>query len=161
MEATATTTDREKRAELRDALVRYMAGDICTFAFDDMNSACRDTTDASLKLISKELNLIHDDLIDHPESVTQESWETLRRTVAFLATDLQMDTAAALSAWPFHDEYEWRSHRQLVGGVQIPDYDPAVHGRQVHPWWNRIPVTVGFALLGCIVLVVLVVLFIL
>jgi len=161
MEATATATDREKRAELRDGLMRYMAGDICTFAFDDINSACRDTTDASLKLISKELYLIHDDLIDHPVSVTQESWEALRRTVAFLATDLQTDTATAQFTWPFHDEDEWRSHEHLVNDMQIPVYDPVVHSRQVHPWWDRIPSSLGFAILGCIVVVILVVLFLL
>ena len=161
MEATATAIDREKRAELRDSLVRYMAGDIRTFAFDDINCACRDTADASLKLLSKELWLIHDDLIDHPVSVTHDGWEALRRTVAFLATDLQIDRATAQSTWPFRNEGEWRSHQHLVEGVQIPDYDPAVHGRHCNPWWNRIPSTVGFAVLGCIVVVVLVVLFIL
>jgi hypothetical protein len=161
MEAIATATDHEKRAQLRAGLVRYMAGNIGTFAFDDINCACRDTADASLKLLSKELWLMHDDLIDHPVSVTHEGWEALRRTVAFLATDLQIDTASVQSTWPFRDEGEWRSHQHFVEGVQIPDYDPAVHGRPSNPWWNRIPSTLGFAILGCIVVLVLVFLVIL
>jgi hypothetical protein len=32
---------------------------------------------------------MHDDLIDHPISVSPECWQILKRVVAFLGTDLE------------------------------------------------------------------------
>ena len=62
--------DRQARTYLRNALVSYMAGAIRTFAFDDKNSGCRKNGDRSVQEISRFLYNIHDDLIDHPISVT-------------------------------------------------------------------------------------------
>ena len=136
--------------------MRYMTGDICSFAFDDINSACGDTTDRSVKRISKELYNIHDDFSDRPISVHPEDWELLLRVCAFLSTDLDMEAVSAKSAWPFLDEDEWRANQHLLDENQIPTYDPAIHRRQVHPWWDRIPSSVGFAILVCTVVAVLI-----
>jgi hypothetical protein len=45
-----------------------------------------------------------------------------------------------------------------VDEVNLPRYDPAIHGRPNNPWWNRIPSSVGFAILGCLLAVVLILL---
>jgi hypothetical protein len=29
----------------------------------------------------------------------------------------------------------------------LPQFDTAIHSRPVHPWWNRIPTTVGIGIL--------------
>jgi hypothetical protein len=145
------TVDRELRADLRKAVLRYMRGEIHSYAFDDSNSACcrpKTTADRSLREISAFLYNIHDDFVDHPISVGPQTWAVLRRIVAFLGTDLDMDPGAPRQAWPFRDEDEWRAHELRVHEFELPEYDPLIHGRQVNRWWNRIPSSVGFVVLG-------------
>ncbi len=139
--------DCQARVDLRNTLVCYMAGGIRTFAFDDQNSASYETADRSVQVISRFLYNLHDDFIDHPISVSSHDWETLRRIVAFLGTDHEIQTAQRQPSWPFRDEKEWRSNKSHVNESGLPDYNAAVHGCQVNPWWNRIPSRLGFALL--------------
>ena len=140
--------DRQARSDLRNALVGYMAGTIRTFAFDDQNSACRKSADRSVQDVSRELYCIHDDFEDHPISVTSQGWEVLRRVVAFLGTDLEIRTPRHKPSWPFHDEEQWHAYEYLVNEIGVPDYDPAVHARPANRWWNRVPSSIGFLLLG-------------
>jgi len=155
------TADREARIELQNALVGYMAGEIRTFEFDDRKSTIcsrNETADDGLRQVSRFLYGIHDDLIDHPSSISPQGWATLRRIVAFLGTELEIDATDEHPAWPLHDEDTWRANEWIVSKAGLPDYDPAIHGRQNQRWWNRIPFTVGFAILGGILIVVLIVL---
>ncbi len=154
-------TDRKARADLQNALVSYMAGKIRTYEFVDRNSqfySRKTTTDDSVHQVARFLYSIHDDVIDHPISATEHGWAALRRIVAFLGTDLEADPTQKQPAWPFRDQGQWRANEWLVDKVDLPDYDPAIHCRQIQSWWNRIPSTVGFAVLGCILIAVLIVL---
>ncbi len=149
--------DRQARTDLQNALVSYMVGTIRTFAFDDLNTACRKASDRSVQEISRALYYIHDDLINHPISVTLAGWEVLRRVVAFLGTDLETGTRQHEPSWPFHNEEEWHANEHLAREVGLPDYDPAVHGRPAKPWWNRIPSSIGFLVLAALLVAVFVV----
>lgn len=140
------TIDREARTVLRTALVRYMSGAIRTFAFEDQYSPCGESRDESVQVIVRQVWCRHDELIDHPISVTQEGWESLRRTVAFLGTDLET-APPGCGSWPFRDEADWHLHEHLVNELGLPDYDPDVQGRPANPWWNRIPTSVGVLIL--------------
>ena len=129
---TTATIDREKRERLRAALAAYLRGELRTFAFDDENCACGDTKDESLRLISRQLYLIHDDTVDHPISVSEPVWAQLQQIAAFLGTDLEA-AAQQHPAWPFADEQQWQAHRQLALELALPAYDPAVHDLEVLP----------------------------
>ena len=153
--------DRPARMALREALVQYMAGAIRTYAFDEANTACRASADVGVQTISRFLYYLHDDLIDHPISVRRDTWSVLRRIVAFLNTDLEIEGEPENELWPFHDEKEWCAHEHLVNDSGLPEYDPVVHGRPANPWWNRIPSGIGFIILGAIVVAVVVALLLL
>lgn len=146
--------DRKARADLRDALVSYMRGDIRTFEFDDRNSVYFEkglTDDRSVREIGSVLWSMHDDFIDHPISVTPEGWLFLMRVVAFLGTELELAPTARRkrlpTCWPFRDEAEWLANESTGHDTRIPEYDPDVHGRRFQPWWNRIPTSLGVAIL--------------
>jgi|SRR5579863_3089702 len=145
--------DHKARAELRDALVSYMRGDIRTFEFDDRNSVYFEkglTEDRSVRGIGRVLWSMHDDFIDHPISVTPEGWQFLIKVVTFLRTDLELAPAARRKplppCWPFRDEAEWLANEPTGNDARIPEYDPYVHSRQFQPWWNRIPTSLGIGI---------------
>jgi hypothetical protein len=141
------TIDREARTVVRNALVSYMTGAIRTFAFEDQYSPCRKSLDEAVQVIVRQVWYIHDGLIDHPISVSSQGWEGLRRTVAFLGTDLEVTAQPDESSWPFKDETEWHANEYLVNELGLPDYEPAIHGRPANPWWNRIPTSIGVLIL--------------
>ena len=145
--------DRKARTDLRNALVSYITGEIRAFEFDDRNSEYFRTTDTSVQQISRFLYSIHDDFIDHPISVSAQGWSVLRRILAFLSTDLDIKTSVNDSTWPFHDEEQWYANEHLVDEIGLSEYDPVIHGRQVNRWWNRIPSSVGFALLAIVTVI--------
>jgi hypothetical protein len=155
----ATIIDRQARMSLRETLVKYMTGAIRTYTFDDQNTALGKSEDVGVQTVSRFLYRFHDDLIDHPISVSPDAWSVFRRIVAFLGTDLEGDTAPEQGSWPFHDEKEWYANEHIVNEVGLPDYNAAVHGRPANPWWNRIPSSVGFIILGGIIVAVLAALF--
>jgi len=153
------TVDRRARTALRNAIVAYMSGQIRTFAFEDQYSPCRASSDESVQEIVRQVWYIHDELIDHPISVLSEGWEGLRRTVAFLGTDLEIVSREGPS-WPFQDGAEWHANEHLVDELGLPDYDPDIHGRPANPWWNRIPTSIGVSILvGILVVVFLIIAF--
>ncbi|MBA3483485.1 MAG: hypothetical protein H0T51_16880 [Pirellulales bacterium] len=154
MQSHTPNVDRQARANLRDALVQYMTGKIQTFAFDDRNSkyiSSRSTIDLSVRAISCELYSIHDDFVDHPISVTPEGWETLRRVVAFLGTDLHLQADASGGAWPFIDENQWRDCESLAAECALPNFDPIVHSRPVNHWSRKIPTKVGLTIIAALI----------
>lgn len=142
--------DRQARTTLRNALIGYMSGAIRTFAFEAEYGACRKSSDEGVQGIVQQLWYTHDDLMDHPISVTSQGWEALRRTVALLGTDRAISPRLDAPSWPFNDEAEWHLHEHLVDELGLPDYDPEVHGRPANRWWNRIPSSVGFLVLGAL-----------
>jgi hypothetical protein len=157
----AMGVDRKARDDLRSALVRYMTGEMRSFEFDDQTSpfqSAKATSDESIRRISRELWTIYDDLIDHPISVTPEGWAALRRILAFLQTDLEIEKTRDRDTWPFHDHEEWLQNERVLNDVDLPEYDPTIHGRPANPWWNRISSVVGFVILGCLLAVVLILL---
>lgn len=148
------TVDLSARADLREALVGYLRGDLRTFEFDDRNSLYFEqgrTNDQSLREIGRILWMLHDDFIDHPISVSSEGWQLLVRVVTFLETDLELAPAVRRKRlppfWPFRDEDAWRANKPAEPDPRIPEYDPQIHGRQYRPWWDRIPSVAGFAIL--------------
>lgn len=156
--------DRKARNDLRDALSCYMRGEVSTFAFDERNSAYfadRRTDDASVLEISHVLWHIHDDLIDHPISVSPECWLTLKQILAFLATDLDVASwqrgRMVPEFWPFRDESAWLEHEYAGTDLPVPAYDVQIHGRQIRPWRDSIPASAGFAFLLVLVGIVFVV----
>lgn len=140
------TVDRQARTTLRNAIVAYMSGAIRSFAFQDQYSPFRASPDEAVQEIVRQVWYIHDELIDHPISVLLEGWEILRRTVAFLGTDLDI-APSECRVWPFRDEAEWHLHEHLVDQLDLPDYAPDVHGCPANPWWNRIPTSIGVLIL--------------
>lgn len=151
------SVDRKAREEISQALVSYMSGEIKSFEFDDHISRFRwakTTDDSSVRQICDELWRSYDDLIDHPISVTQEGWLALRRTIAFLNTELNIQDKSEKGAWPFQDQDEWLRHEYLLNEIDLPQFDPALHSRPANAWWNRIPTTVGIgALLGLLIFI--------
>lgn len=147
--------DRLARNRLREAVIGYMNGTILTFEFDDLNIECGASPDQSVQLISRFLYSLHDDIIDHPISVTEEGWAALQRVVAFLSTDFAADSTWKNSHWPFPTEATWVAHEDEANDSQIPIFNPILHSQQIiHPWWDRLPAWVGLTLLAGTVLVI-------
>lgn len=159
------TVDRPTRDGLRTVLTRYMLGDIRSFDFEDRIDPLiyqpKTTDDDSVRRIAHFLWSTYDSVIDHSVSVTQEGWESYRRIVAFLGTDLEMREPKGTkpwrhdekewwrNGWPFNDQDEWVRNEGLLNGIALPHYDPAVHGRPANPWWNRIPTSTGLLIIAC------------
>jgi len=137
----------DDRRKLRDAVIAYMNGTISTYAFDDLNCECMDSRDKSIRQVSKLLYQIHDDTVDHPISVTRQTWDALIRIVAFLDTDLYAGQNMDDDVWPFNDDTQWNAHRSKVGAINIPSYDSTIHALQVHGPLNRIPTLVGLGII--------------
>lgn len=150
--------DGKARACLKDALIKYMTLEMSSYTFDEITTEVSNTSDDSVRRISGILYFLYDDTIDHAISVSPNDWATLRRLIAFLATDLEIRTTEKRDPWPFANADEWNAHECFLSEIGLPDYDPEVHGRQVHSWWSRIPIGVGLVLLFAIVVAVTVVL---
>ncbi|QDT74570.1 hypothetical protein [Lacipirellula limnantheis] len=119
-----------------------MKGEVRAFEFEDLYSASVASPDPAVQKIVKALWGCHCDTRNHPVSVAAEGWETMRRIIAFLSTDLDISSASG-TPWPFRDEGDWRRNEPLVLEVELPPYDQAIHCRPIHPWWDRIPTSIG------------------
>jgi hypothetical protein len=152
--------DRETRNELRDALIAYMRGETGSFAFGnkiDPVAYAHKPPDRVTVGVARFLWLTYSDTVDHSISVTAETWAALRRIVAFLQTDLELEGRPEDEAWPFRDEEQWQRHEHLVSHIDLPPYDPAIHGRPIGSLWDRIPTGIGLAIIAGGVLLLLVV----
>ena len=145
--------DAPKRLALRDALGAYLRNEIRTFAFDDANSECMDTDDASLKCIANHLYIIHDDTVDHPISVSETTWQCLIRIAAFLRTNLLCQTGTDQPYWPFQTRELWLEHKSANDDLRIPDYDPQSHQPPIHGRLDRIPTIIGVTILVGLVII--------
>lgn len=153
--------DHEARNDLRSALVRYMTGAIRSLDFDDLISGYfneRSTPDHSVRQIARSLSYTYDDFVDHSISVNPEGWTVLRRVIAFLSTNLEMTASPEPDAWPFCDKNEWLQNARLLDEVEVPQYDPAIHRRDSHPWCRGISPSVVVPLVGGIIGIVVFVL---
>ena len=121
---------------------------ISTYSFDDLNCECMDSQDESVRQISEQLYLIHDDTIDHPISVTSATWKALIRIVAFLDTDLTADEYIDNDYWPFKDDTVWNAQRTNISKINIPSYNPDIHALPVHGPLSRIPMLVGLGIIA-------------
>lgn len=139
--------DHEARKSLRRAIASYMAGEIRSYELDDVVFECGKSRDTTVREISRLVYCLYDDMVEHPISVTSVGWGTLRRVLVFLDTELEFDPVADDATWPFADQRQWDSNQHRVNGLELPPYDPTIHNRQVLPWWDRIPSSVGFAVL--------------
>jgi hypothetical protein len=139
----------DDRRRLRGALIAYMSGTLRTHAFDDLNSDCMDSRDESVRSIAKWLYGIHDDMVDHPISVSQQVRNDLIRVVAFLGTETPGSLCQTGEYWPFSKESEWQAARISVESCGIPPYDAAIHSRPVHGFLDRIPTPLGIAIIVC------------
>jgi hypothetical protein len=103
---------------------------------------------------------MHDDLIDHPISVSPECWQILKRVVAFLGTDLELAGGRPRPPlpefWPFRDASEWLANEPSDSDRQIPEYDAEIYGRPVRPAWDRIPTLGGLLIAGVLVVFALI-----
>lgn len=137
-----------ERRRLRNAVIAYMKGTIRTNAFDDMNSEFMGSPDESLRRISGLLYQIHDDMVDHPISVSESTWETMLRIIAFLDTHLEAAERVDHEYWPFKDETHRDNHCENIVMIDLPSYKPQVHDLPIHSPFNRIPAIVGFGLMA-------------
>ncbi len=154
--------DRPAREVVLNALLQYMRGETRSYGFDDRITPYfnrKGTADEGLRQIANALWRIYDDFIDHPISVTAEGWEALRRTLAYLQTDLELAKNCPRQTWPFASEQQWHEHQPLAEKLDLPLFDPAIHSRQFRPWWNRIPTSVGVLILLGFLVPVLILLF--
>ena len=139
--------DRAKRLKLRTALSAYMRGEIRTFAFDDANSECVNSSDHDLARVAKHLYQIHDDTVDHSISVPQLTWDRLNRVVAFLDTDTQCEQNENLPYWPFPNNQAWVDQQATNSHLDIPEYDRHLHQIRIHGPLSQIPTPIGVAIL--------------
>ena len=86
------SVDRAARDRLASALAAYLRGEADNFAVDDAGLGSPWTDDATLRSIQSGVWLAYDDLKSHPVSATPGLWEALRRTIAFLRSDLEFRT---------------------------------------------------------------------
>ena len=123
-----------------------MKGEILAYEFEDRYSLCAESNDPAVQRIVKVLDGGHSDIVKHPVSVTSDGWETLRRIVAFLATDLDI-AAGSEPPWPFREKADWQKSEHLVHAAGLPSFDPRIHCRPIHPWWDRIPTSIGILMI--------------
>jgi hypothetical protein len=97
---TIVRMNRAERDRLADAVVAFMKGDIRSEAFSEIVAGVSCETDPSLASVRRHLWLFWDDFIDHPLGTNEDGWDFLRRTVAFLKTDLQLVPTTVPSSGP-------------------------------------------------------------
>jgi hypothetical protein len=81
------TFDRIARDEVASTLASYLRGEIDNLEFHQRLHAL-ETVDHTVSDIRFGLWFVYDDFVSHPVSVSREGWDQLRRTVAFLRSDL-------------------------------------------------------------------------
>ena len=123
------------RSQMAAAIVAFMRGEIDNFAFDDAVWAAAEA-DPKSRVIARTLWLLYDDVKRHPVRVGRPGWQSLRRCVAFLLTPEPVlepsdGRTDASTLWPFGSWASVRAAAPVLASVDLPAYDPAVHGRPV------------------------------
>ena len=93
------SVDRAARDRLASALAAYLRSEVDNFAVHDAGLGAPWTDDATLRCVRSGVWLSYDDLKSHSVSATPEAWEALRRTIAFLRSDLEFRTPGARNRW--------------------------------------------------------------
>lgn len=123
----------EDRRAVRDAILRYMRGDIDNFALDEATFE-RWSDDHSVSSISIALWASYDDFKRHSVSVTRQGWKFYRRCAAFLETDLEVPDKLQRPPgdhvlWPFPSWQSMYAHRRQFSQPDLPAYNADIHGR--------------------------------
>jgi len=146
--------DLQARADLASTSIHFMRGEIRSFALDDRITAHLGegrTGDQSVTELARVLSRYYSDDVDHSISVTQAEWESLKRIVLFLTTDLeiQYDNSRPRPSelWPFGDASELFAHAKAQSDTNIPVFDPRIHSVPIVPWWDRIPTCYGICII--------------
>lgn len=102
--------NRESRDRLASAVAAYMRGEIGNLALDEVvqNLSSDDETVNHLALM---FWFLYDDFKDHPLHITDEGWYGLQRALAFLKTDLELQTARG--------EYLWFHRKQIEAVILL------------------------------------------
>lgn len=97
------TIDRQARADLRSVLVSYMTAGTPPSHLMTKTRPSRKAWTKSVHEVSQFLYNRHDDFVDHSISVSPHGWTVLRRIVAFLGTELEIEATQDQPSWPFRD----------------------------------------------------------
>ncbi len=83
--------DRHARKELSRAIRAYMSGQISTGEFDERvhSSVVLRSEDRAVREMDDVLRHLYHEVTDHPINVPAETWQALRRMLAFLRSDLR------------------------------------------------------------------------
>jgi hypothetical protein len=163
--------DRQARDILANALSCFMQKKIRSNVFDETVSyyTCDNTTaDRGVVGISQELCNLYDDLTNRPIRVSDDIFETLRRVLLFLQTDLDYchtDNQKELGEvwdevkdyWPFASTDEWADHKPLTGSPS-PEYNPTLIAHKPNSYFRilmGIPLLV-FAFIGVLLAAVMI-----
>jgi hypothetical protein len=82
-----TEVDRKARDQVASAIAAYMRGEIDNLEFQH-RTLDLETEDVAVRDVAFGLWFMYDDFKHHPISVTAKGWDTLRRTIAFLKSDI-------------------------------------------------------------------------
>ena len=85
--------DRVARDQVASALASYLRGEIDNLEFHRRLSAL-ETADHTVREIRFQLYFMYDDFISHPVRASRQGWGYLRRTIAFLKSDLAFSGGA-------------------------------------------------------------------
>ena len=144
--------DRDARDALADALAAFMKGQIGAREFERRIDAL-ESEDDTIEGLAVALWTLCDDITNHTICVSQEGWNSLRRILAFLKSDLELYNRRLDSTFgPFEDESEWRKYEGLLEQYDLPAYDPDIHNKRVsiHPLVSIAAIAGTIALLWCV-----------
>src|SRR5687768_12810601 len=99
--------DRAARDRLASVLAQYMRGEADNFALDDA-AAGVETDDEAVLDLARLLWFAYDDSKRHLVCADRRLWEALRRTIAFLRSDLTLPPKK-------HTQRRWLHPGQLWG----------------------------------------------
>jgi len=139
-----SSVDRDGREKVSSALVSFLSGEIDNLDFHDRINEFH-TNDESLRNIRFGLYFLYDDFKSHPISVSREGWDFLRRTVAFLKSDLvRLGPVRSTS-----DVHERQERNRLRGWIALASIAVAVMlAWSITPWALLLPgLTVGLPVL--------------
>ena len=144
---------RADRLKVIDALAKYLRGEIDNFALDD--AIVFRTSDKTLARITGDIWFSYDDIGRHHVSVDRRGWQSYRRCIAFLQTDLELPTNRKDDprepVWPFQKNSDIFRLRPDLSSYQLPRFNAAIHnvpirGRAV-TMMMWIPITVFAAMM--------------
>jgi hypothetical protein len=112
-----------------DALAKYLRGEIDNFSLDD--AICFRTSDKTLAKITGDIWFSYDDVKRHHVSLDRPGWQSYRRCIAFLQTDLELPPVMKDDPrdhiWPFQARADIFRLRPDLSSFRLPRFDPAIH----------------------------------